>query len=282
MKNGFFEGANGRLSKWRTHTWYKLLDAVVIAPLTPSRSNEQHWHTLRHSSSNYKKVAAAFCLLHHRAPNLAEWLHRRCYQPIQLPLASEAMLLGFGFGSTVLQLATTQDDYVLKVYRRSMGLPVDALFPFLEQYRDKYAFACRWYNGRFQLVPSCHFLILQGHIRGVQSAAIIQPYFVHHPKDILHDFSEEALRKLLDEHPQLRAELSFFAEQTRAMMQEGICFDFLGKHNLMLIQTGTSWSLQIIDYGLFDLNSLMLEEPEKVTRLEEKIAWLLAIVGETV
>ena len=74
------------------------------------------------------------------------------------------------------------------------------------------------------------------------------------------------------EDDSFRDRVSFFARRTLDLVaSRGLCVDLLGVENLLVVRDGGSWSLKLIDYGIFELASLERDSPAVLSRLRSRL-----------
>ena len=70
----------------------------------------------------------------------------------------------------------------------------------------------------------------------------------------------------------MAAQFSEFIRGTlRAVESEGLCLDMLGKNNLMLLTHENAMQLLIVDHGIFELDTLARDMPEKFKLVENDV-----------
>jgi hypothetical protein len=162
----------------RTRFLCKAMDAALTSGRHPSGLDAaEPVAALPRPRSGYERVRglvrAAACAV----PGGAEHIRRALLKPEALPFDATAEPIAFGSGSTVFRLGHSQGaaPRVLKVYRRTLGQPPDALQQLARQFRAKYATMLRWY-GRADFVVPTYFIILHSPLRGYAAVACVQPY----------------------------------------------------------------------------------------------------------
>jgi len=187
-------------------------------------------------------------------------------------------LIAFGTGAAVFRLGWKGDTKVLRIYRKSLGQSTFGLRAITAYYKKNYETVRAWYGGSLDLVLPMEFLVLQGLPFVGAVAASFQPYVQGEKKDLFEDFSDDEFVKLLEENPFVRDQFIFFAERTMCQWQERkICYDFVGRENIMLVKEGGSYRLKIVDVGIFKFDIPEHNLPEKVAQIERRIQRLTSL-----
>ena len=259
----------------RTRLLYKSLDAAMTACLRPQQQRRDYLQALLNlNTSNYERVAVWINLMDTLFPGFARRISARLYQNSRFPLAGEEMLLmSYGSGSTVFLIKRPEANWVLKIYRRSLGKKEKNLAQIAGIFKTKYETVRAWYNnGRIDLVPVAQFLILHGPIFSSPAAAVLQAYIYGEKRDFFLDYSNEELLHLMDNDQELRTQFLFFAEQTLNVYKHyGLCVDFLGRENLMLVKNNGRHQLKVVDNGIFNLDLLRGSTPVVYGRLTSRL-----------
>jgi hypothetical protein len=141
-----------------------------------------------------------------------------------------------------------------------------------EYYKKNYDTVLEWYGGSLDLVLPMEFLVLQGLPLIGPVAASLQPYVQVEKRDIFEDFSDDEFVRLLNANPFIRDQFLFFAKQTMSQWEERkICYDFVGRQNIMLVKQGEGYRLKIVDVGIFKFDLPEHNLPEKVAQIEQRI-----------
>lgn len=206
-------------------------------------------------------------------PGIAGKLSRWMFRNNRLPWASVDMqLIAFGSGAAVFKLSWKSGAKVLRIYRRSLGITGPGLVKIAEYYKKNHETVYDWYGGSLDLVLPMEFMVLQGLPFVGPVAASIQPYVESEKQDIFEDFSDTEFMKLMERNPFARDQFLFFAERTLCQWQERkVCYDFVGKENVMLIKEGEEYRLKIVDVGIFKFDLPEHKAPEKVAQIEQRI-----------
>jgi hypothetical protein len=161
---------------------------------------------------------------------------------------------------------------VLKIYRRSLGKKAQSLAHIADHFKAKYETVCSWYNGRINLVPPAHFLILHGPLFSSPSAAVLQPYIEGHKTDFFLDHPNPELLRLMKNDPELAEQFLFMAEQTLDVYtKQDLCVDFLGRENLMLVEKDGRHQLLVVDNGIFQMTPLQHDAPAVYGRIKARL-----------
>ena len=253
---------------------YKSLDAVMTAPLNPKEQRKDLFKSvIRRRSSNYKRVSSFFNLLDSIRPGLAKGsanlLCRVRYFPIP---GYEMSLLGFGTGATVFLLERDTERKVLKVFRRSLGKPAEEALKITCEYRDKYLKTSSWFNDPYDIVIPSRYLMLHGPLLGVTAGAVIQPYIEGKKLDLFQDFTDDEVVQLGSADENFRLQLLDFSRRLFASFREdGVCFDLVGRENLMVVEDAQGYWLKIADNGVFDVPYIREQSPAVYARLKEDL-----------
>lgn len=253
---------------------YKALDAVLTARVASGGDGGGR----RVAVSNYRLVHLVVSIAMRHAPaavhRVSRWLERYEHLPVG---ASSASLLSYGTGVTVFLLR--RDDtggapphLVLKVMRRSLGQRVHVLVDQMNEYRTRYRMVARWYDDCDLIVP-LQFLILRGPLLGLPAVAAVQPFVGGERWDLFDYGTDAQLVALFRAHPSLREQFCRFASRTAAMVAESSrCVDFVGRDNLLLVSSPVGPRLQLIDFGVLDLQRLAVHSPVLLARAMERLA----------
>lgn len=203
------------------------------------------------------------------AGKLSSWMFRNN----RFPWATvDTQLIAFGSGAAVFKLSWKGGAKVLRIYRKSLGTTAPGLLKIAEYYKKNHETVWAWYGGSLDLVLPMDFMVLQGLPLVGPVAASIQPYVESEKQDIFEDFSDTDFVKLMESNPFIRDQFLFFAERTLCQWHERqICYDFVGKENIMLIKEGTDYRLKIVDVGIFKFDLPEHNTPEKVRQIEQRI-----------
>jgi hypothetical protein len=259
----------------RSRILFRSLDAALIAPLKPKKRVIAHLKTLLNPRlPNYEKVSSLVNLLDLMIAGSGRYISNCLFNASQLPFVDTRIeLLSYGTGATVFLLKKNNDDKVLKIFRRSLGRYPKGIWEVVHSYKQKYETVYSWYNGQFNFVPRATFFVLHGPIFGSPAAAMLQPYIGGEKKDFFYDFSDQELIDLMRNNLELRQQFIFFAEQTlRSYESQRMCFDFIGKENLLLVKAEDHLKLVIIDIGIFELDKI--ESPAKLSQIETHVTRL--------
>jgi hypothetical protein len=181
-------------------------------------------------------------------------------------------LIAFGSGAAVFKLDWKSGAKALRLYRRSLGNSVSGLLRTAEYYKKNYETVLDWYGGSLGLVLPMEFLVLQGLPLIGPVAASLQPYIQAEKSDIFEDFSDTDFVKLLQANPLVRDQFLFFTEQTARQWDEGkICYDFVGRENLVLVKQDGKYRLKIVDVGFFKFDLPEFNRPGKIAQIEKKV-----------
>lgn len=203
------------------------------------------------------------------ARRLSQWMFKNSRFPWE---PGNIQLIAFGSGAAVFKIDWMSGVKVLRLYRKSLGKSAPGLLETAEYYKKNYETVLTWYGGSFDLVLPMNFLVLQGLPLIGPVAASLQPYIQGEKRDILEDFPDADFVKLMETNPFLRGQFLFFVEQTLCQWDEGkICYDFVGRENLMLVKQDGSYRLKIVDVGFFKFDLPEFNLPGKVAQIEQKL-----------
>lgn len=201
------------------------------------------------------------------ASRFSQWMFRNNFFP-WVPV--DIQLIGFGSGAAVLKLKWKNGVKVLRIYRKSLGKLPTGILETAEYYQKNYKTLQHWYGGPMDLVLPMEFLVLQGLPFVGPVAASIQPYVQAEKRDIFKDFTDTDFVRLIEANPFLRAQFLFFVVRTLRQWEEGkICYDFVGRENLMLVKEGGRYQLKIVDTGFFRFDRPEHSFPGKVAQIEQ-------------
>lgn len=252
----------------------KVFYAVMISSLQPKQSAfAQLRAALSYKSPGYVRTMSTVKLVDRIIPGIARrlsyWMFRNNHFPWK---PTNIQLVAFGSGAAVFKLDWMGGARALRLYRKSLGNSVSGLLRTAEYYKKNYQTVLTWYGGSLDLVLPMEFLVLQGLPLIGPVAASLQPYVQAEKSDIFEDFSDSDFVKLLEAHPFVRDQFLFFAEQTVSQWDQGkICYDFVGRENLVLVKQGREYRLKIVDVGFFKFDLPEFNRPGKVAQIEQKI-----------
>ena len=272
----------------RTRVLYKALDAVLTAPLRPRKGGLKRLRAIFGPRSPHaERVAELVSCIDSMAPGAGRRMSRCLLRPGLLPFRVEKLkLLASGAGSTVFLVETEGRRIVVKAYRRTLGKRRESLLELGAVYRKKfetvstaYASSC---EGPHAVVLPARFLILHAPLLRLSAVACVQSYLDGEKRDFFEDFDDGELLRLLKENQELRDQFIRFAERTLDLARpRGICVDLLGAQNLILVRERDSWTLKLIDDGLFDVAALEKDAPAVFARLSARLARLEGLVKAT-
>lgn len=264
----------------RTQLWYKALDAVVTAPVRPHTSFGAALRLLVDPrQAHYDRVGALVGAAEHLLPGTSKRLARVLLRPEALPLsAGRAELLAYGSGGTVFLLALGDERWVLKIYRRSLGLHGARLAAIAGEFQEKVATVSGWYDqGTDRLVLPVNFLLVHSPLRRAPALASLQRYLPGPHRDLLTGISDDELRQMGQRDPAFWRQLRHFVDTTlRVYAEEGRCLDFVGTGNVVVVPAEGQQRIVILDYGVFD-QDLLARAPKTLARLEERMGRLHAL-----
>jgi hypothetical protein len=250
------------------------LDAAITAPVRSERRLIEHVQSiLSGKSRKFDKVPSIINVVDNIIPGFSLCLSNLLYRSNYLPFNSAPIeLINYGAAYTVFLLEMEDENKVLKINRKSLGKRLGGLLKIAKGSRGRRETVSSWYNGEFELLPRAEYVILNGPILGSPATAMLQSYIYGEKKDFFKDFSDDDLIRLMEENDDLRNQFVFFAERTISIYFEyGLCIDFLGKNNIMLVNNKDGLRLIIADHGFVDLAASKRLRPEIFSQLEEHI-----------
>jgi hypothetical protein len=252
----------------------KIFYAILLSPLQPKQSAlVQLKSALSYKSPSFARTMSTVNLVNRILPGIDSKLSSWMFKNNRFPWApGNPQLIAFGTGAAVFRIDWKSGAKVLRLYRKSLGKSASGLLEIAEYYKKNYETALAWYGGPLDLVLPMEFLVLQGLPLVGPIAASLQTYIQADKRDIFEDFSDTDFVKLLQAHPFLRDQFVFFVEQTIRQWDEGkICYDFVGRENLLLVKQEGSYRLKIVDVGFFKFDLPEFNLPAKVAQIEQKL-----------
>ena len=254
--------------------------AVLLAPLQSERSiSLQLRSALLANTSSFDRVMSLVNLIDRITPGFANALSHWFYKKNRFPWTLvDTELMAAGSGAAVFKLNWRNGTKVLRLYRKSLGKPSPGLVEMAAYYKKNYETILSWYGSAKDLVLPMQFLVLQGLPLIGPVAASLQPYVHGQHRDLFQDYSDDELLRILAANREVREQFLVFVRQTICQWEEGkMCYDFIGRENLMLVKQGTSYKLQLVDVGIFKFDGSMKIPPEKVAQIEQRIKRMAAI-----
>lgn len=246
----------------------------MISSLQPKQSAfVQLKAALSYSSPSYARTMSTVNLVDRIIPGIASRISRWMLRNSHFPwVPVNIQLIAFGSGAAVFNLNWQSGAKALRIYRKSLGKSASGLLGTAEYYKKNYETVLAWYGGSLDLVLPMDFLVLQGLPLIGPIAASLQPYIQAEKSDIFEDFTDTDFVKLMEANPFLRDQFLFFVEQTLHQWDEGkICYDFVGRENLLLVKQDGSYRLKIVDVGFFKFDLPEFNHPGKIAQIEQKI-----------
>lgn len=191
-------------------------------------------------------------------------------------------LIAAGSGAAVFKLLWKNGDKVLRIYRRSIGKSPREILEIAEYYKRNYETVLSWYGAAPDLVLPMEFLVLQGLPLIGPFAASLQPYVDGQRQDLFEDFSDDELLKIFAANDHLREQFLLFAKQTISQWAgREMCYDFIGRENLMLVKQDDVYRLHIVDVGFFKPHILANSTSAIVAQIEKRIDRLTSLYERT-
>jgi hypothetical protein len=251
--------------------------AVLLSPLQPRQPIlTQLRSALSRSESTYERTFSTVNLVDRLLPGVAERLSRWMYRNNRFPWAPvDIELIAFGSGAAVFKLTWPQGVNVLRIYRRSLGRPPAGLLETAAYYKKNYETVLSWYGA---VVLPMEFLVLPGLPLIGPVAASLQPYIHGERKDLFDDFSDDELLQMFEADDRLREQFIHFAGQTIRQWDAGdMCYDFLGRENILVARHEDQYQLHIADVGIFKFNGPAENGSSKLVQIEQRIARLSSL-----
>lgn len=258
----------------------KLFYAVLIAPLHPAQStSDQPQPAVFREESTYARTILGIKWIDRMIPGAVRRLSRWMYKNNRFPWAPiDIDLIAFGSGAAVFKLSWKDGDRVLRIYRRSLGKSRRGLLEIAQYYQQNYKTVLSWYGNVPDLVLPMDFVVLQGLPLIGPVAASLQPYVHGSRQDLFEDFSDQQLLELLAANDRVRESFRYFVEQTvRQWDGRKMCYDFIGRENLMLVQQAGEYRLHIVDVGIFKFDTPMNNSAEKIAQIDQRLQRLTSL-----
>jgi hypothetical protein len=239
-----------------------ILDAMTTAVTRPNRPRRDSWQMLVHNKM------LAVNLLYSMVPGCARAVSALVNRYDRLPFGtSDLRVLNYGSDSSVFALELAGSRLVLKIERHSLGKGIPDLKE-LARYRTvAYRYVTRLYQGPYRFFPETHFVVMHGLLLGCPVVAAIQPLIAGKMKDLLGDFTDDALVRELSLDDHLRDQFLFFLDRTRESHRaHKWVVDLLGASNLMIVENNGVRQLVSVDSGMINFHWLKRNHPEKYRR----------------
>lgn len=250
----------------------KLSYAVLLSPLQQrDASSARLWSALLYKKSAFDRMMATVNLVDRIVPGIASRSSRWLYTNNRFPwVPVDIELIAYGTGAAVFKTSWQDGDKVLRIYRKSLGKTFRGLVEIADYYRWNYETVCSWYGN--DIVLPMEFLVMQGFPLIGPVAASFQPYIHGQIQDFFDDFDDEELSRLMAANGNLRQQFLPFAAQTIRQWEEGkMCYDLVGKENLILVKQNGTYKLQIADVGIFKFDLPMKNLSQKLALIHERI-----------
>lgn len=275
---------------WKVMMYYpsfvsKLFYTVLLSPLQSRQSVSQQLKTIRSPNiSNYERMIITANLADRLIPRSVSWIAKWMLKNPRFPWQPvNVALLAFGSGAAVLKLSLRDGrDEVLRMYGRSLGKSRQQLVEVASYYKKNYELIVNWYGNIPGLVLPMDFMILDGFPLIGPVATSFQQYVDGQKFDLFEDFSDQELLSLFASSNFLREQFVLFANQTiQQWSGQKMCYDFLGRENVMLVKNSGNYQLNIVDVGIFKFDNPEHNTPDKVARIKERIARLRELLKQT-
>jgi hypothetical protein len=257
----------------------KLFYAVLITPLQPAQSSDRRQPTVFREESTYARTILAISWIDRVVPGVVKRLSRWMYKNNRFAWAPiDIDLIAFGSGAAVFKLSWKDGEKVLRIYRKSLGKARRGLLEIANYYKQNYELVHDWYGAVPDFVLPMDFVVLQGLPLIGPVAASLQPYVHGSKKDLFEDFSDDELLELLTENERVREAFFHFVEQTIHQWDgRKMCYDFIGRENLMLVQQDGEYRLHIVDVGIFKFDTPMNNSTEKIAQIDQRLQRLTSL-----
>ncbi len=245
---------------------YRPLDAVLTSSLRPPAGLAARFLAVGNPrSSHYDRVGHLARLGATLFPGPAAWASARLQRPEGLPFrAGSVRPVAYGSGATVFRLDREDGPYVLKVYRRTLGLRVPDLVRAAAWYRSKYERVVGWYG---DIVLPARYLVVHGPLLGRPGVGCVQRCLPGAVRDIFNGRAEEEILAEADADEGLREEIERFVDRTLEVhSREKVLVDVLGAMNLVVVVEEGRPRLRLCDYGTLELDRPL---PPRVRRQAE-------------
>jgi hypothetical protein len=261
--------------------FFRALDAVLTAPAAedPQRSLGGIFVPIR--QAHFKRIQTAANALEARWPRLALHIRESLVREQTLAFAAfgRPELLGYGAGSTVYRMPVGpggDGDAVLKVLRRSLGRSPRRVLAEARAAQASYRRLAELYAGGDLVVPT-RYLVLQAPLLGQPAAACLQPCLCGEMRDLFEHKDRELLGLLLED-PTLAGQFRLFARRTAECARKTRrCIDLIGHSNVLILRTPEGPRMRIIDFGVMQLDDLLLQRPRVALEIRRRIARLVRL-----
>jgi hypothetical protein len=280
MTGSATNGSFGRLQKSRLmFERYSILACDVVLTTRGAGASEPATglHCRGSGTASYRRAQRLATLLARWVPARFRSLQGRLLDPRLLPFVpAPVSVLSFGSGVTVFLLddAAAEEAKVLKVFRKSLGMPFAALVQHVQERRASYRRVASWYGGCGVVLPT-QFLLLHGPLRSSPVAACIQPFIGGEKIDVFRDLTESELLNRLEQSAALRAQFRLFVDRTlRSASDEGASIDLVGHDNLVIAGHGDDCRLVLLDLGVYDFARKAARAPDSLEELRSRLLYL--------
>lgn len=255
----------------------KIFYAVLISPLQRRQSTPAK----PRGRSSYERTMTAVNFVNRLIPGITNRVSRWMFRNNRFPWAPvDSELIAFGTGAAVIRVKWKDSDTVLRLYRRSLGQSYRELFEIAKYYKKNYEMVHTWYGDSQELVLPMDFVVIQGLPLIGPVAASLQPYVHGEKQDLFEDFSDEEIIRLMKADDQLRDQFLCFAGQTiRQWEGRKMCYDCLGRENLMLVKKEGRYRLHIVDVGIFKFDLPAHSSSQKMAQIKQRMDRIASLYG---
>ena len=205
------------------------------------------------------------------------------YTQKYMPFSPEAYQLsdkiGRGEGYNVFLLESQKENYqtmVLKTFRLSKWLCTQKLMDIIDVQKSQYDMVTLAYKDINGLIPTEHYIILQGPDKGIPVVGMLQVYEGGKIRDVFDDFSPDVLKYLLKANNILKQQFIGFVKTTRAnphLIENEL--DLIGKNNLAIIGENENIRLVLLDPHFRTSNLRSVAMRQKINKRIEYLEGLI-------
>jgi hypothetical protein len=232
--------------------WARLLDTAATAAAAPDLPvGKAVPLVLSRSTWSRTRLRILVRLIASVVPGGASRLSQAIYQWHGSAFAgADVRLLGFGAAWNVFLVTRGNRTAILKIRRHSIGQSAASVEAFLRDWaeRERRLRECLSESG---VLLRTQLLVVNAPVLRLPAAAILQEYAGSERSDLLADFTDEQLRRLLHESPGVREQLARFCRGARRLAREhGWSIDLAGTGNLAVVQAPHEPRVVLTDTGL--------------------------------
>jgi hypothetical protein len=154
-----------------------------------------------------------------------------------------------------------------------LGRSQRILFEHARKYKQYYDTVSAWYD-RHDIICTGFYVILNSPLRSCHAVACIQEFIKGEKKDFFRDFSNDELFMLLEKDKRFKQQFFFARKTIDLYTKTGVCVDFAGECNLVIVDCHNSTRLSLIDYAYHKLDALKDCRGSLLKILDEQICRL--------